>query len=111
MRLVSHPISGGAHIDVLSVRAPKGAKIGVRCRGHGCPYGRKSTVSKGKKTVDLRKLRRSYRAGAVLEIRITKADTIGKFIRIKIRADRRPSRVDRCLNPGHPNKPIGCQTD
>jgi PKD repeat protein len=107
VRIISSPTSTGAHIDLLTVSAPKGAKVGVRCRGGGCPYKRKTTTSKGK-SVNLRKLRRSYRAGAIIDIRVTKADTIGKFTRIKIRDDRRPSRVDRCLEPGKPNKPVSC---
>ena len=108
VRIVSSPTSNGAHLDLLTVSAPKGAKVGVRCRGGGCPYKRKATTSKGK-AINLRKLRRSYRAGAVIEIRVTKTDTIGKFTRIKIRANRRPTRVDRCLNPGQPNKPVHCE--
>jgi PKD repeat protein len=107
VRVVSRPTATGAHLDLLTVSAPRGAKINVRCHGHGCPYRSKSTVSKGK-TVTLRKMSRSFKAGAVIEIRVTKADTIGKFTRIRIHARGRPGRVDRCLEPGKPNKPIGC---
>ena len=107
VRVVSRPTATGAHLDLLTVSAPRGAKIGVRCHGGGCPYKHKSTTSKGK-TVSLRKLRRNFTAGAVIEIRVTKADTIGKYTRIRIHAARRPARVDRCLRPGKPNKPIGC---
>ena len=56
----------------------------------------------------MRKLRHSYRAGAVIDIRVTKANTIGKFVRIMIRDGQRPKRVDRCLEPGK-SKPIGCE--
>jgi hypothetical protein len=81
------------------VSAPKGAKVNVRCRGRGCPFKSKSTKSRGKR-IDLRKLRRGYRAGAVIELRVTKTNTIGKFIRITIRDGKRPRRVDLCLQPG-----------
>jgi hypothetical protein len=108
VRLISNPTSNGAHLDLLTVSAPRGAKVGVRCRGGGCPYKRASTTSKSK-TVSLRKLRRSFKAGAIIEIRVTKDGYIGKFTRIKIHAGRRPTRVDRCLNPGQPNKPIPCR--
>jgi PKD repeat protein len=107
VRVVSRPTARGAHLDLLTVSAPRGAKIGVRCRGGGCPYKRKGTISKGK-PVSLRKLRRNFKAGAVIEVRVTKAETIGKYTRIRIRAGIRPARVDRCLRPGKPNKPIGC---
>ena len=106
--MISNPTSTGAHLDLLTVSAPRGAKVGVRCRGGGCPYKRASTTSKGK-TVSLRKLRRNFKAGAIIEIRVTKDGYIGKFTRIKIHAGRRPTRVDRCLNPGQPNKPIRCR--
>jgi len=99
IRVVSSPTSTGAHIDLLTVSAPKGAKVSVRCRGRGCPYKSKSTKSKGKR-IDLRKLRRGYRAGAVIELRVTKTNTIGKFIRITILDGKRPRRVDLCLQPG-----------
>jgi len=97
----------GAHLELLTVTAPRGANIGVRCRGGGCPYHHKRTTSKGK-PVTLRKLARNYRAGAVIEIRVTKKNTIGKFTRIRIRAGRTPKRFDGCLNPGKPNKPFRC---
>jgi PKD repeat protein len=106
VRVVSQPTSTGAHVDLLTVSASKGVKIGVRCRGGGCPYKRASTTSKGK-IVTLRKLNRSFRAGAVIDIRVTKAGYLGKFTRIKIRAGQRPSRVERCLNSTQP-KPIHC---
>ena len=107
VRVISNPTSTGARLDLLTVSAPRGAKVGVRCRGGGCPYKRASTTSKGK-SVSFRKLRRSFKAGAIIEIRVTKDGYIGKFTRIRIHAGRRPSRVDRCLNPGQPNKPISC---
>jgi PKD repeat protein len=107
VRVISNPTSTGAHLALLTVSAPRGAKVGVRCRGGGCPYKRASTTSKGK-TVSLRRLRRNFKAGAIIEIRVTKDGYIGKFTRIKIHAGRRPGRVDCRLNPGKPNKPVGC---
>ena len=107
IRFVGSPTATGAHLDLLTVAAPRGAKIGVRCRGGGCPYRHKRTTSKGK-PVTLRRLARNYRAGAVIEIRVTKKNTIGKFTRLRIRAGRTPQRIDRCLNPGKPNKPFRC---
>jgi PKD domain-containing protein len=108
VRFVGSPTATGAHLDLLTVSAPRGASIGVRCRGGGCPYRHKRTTSKGK-TVTLRRLARNFRAGAVIEIRVTKKNTIGKFTRLRIVAGRAPLRVDRCLNPGKPNKPVRCR--
>ena len=104
MRVVGSPTATGAHLAVLSVTAPKGASVGVRCKGGNCPYRHKRFTSKGKR-VTLRKLGRAYPAGTIIEVRVTKSETIGKFTRLRIRAGQRPARLDRCLRPGKPNKP------
>jgi PKD repeat protein len=105
VRFAGSPTATGAHLDVLSVIAPKGANVGVRCKGGNCPYKHKRFTSKGKR-VTLSKLARTYQAGTVIEVRVTKSETIGKFTRLRIRAGQRPARLDRCLRPGKPNKPM-----
>lgn len=107
VRVVGQPTPTGAHLDLLTVTAPKGAHVGVRCRGRSCPYKHKRFTSKGKR-VTLRALSRSYSDGTVIEVRVTKSETIGKFTRLRIRAGRSPARLDRCLQPGKPNKPVRC---
>jgi hypothetical protein len=91
------------------VTAPKGAHVGVRCKGGACPYKRRRVVAKGRRIV-LRALQRSFAAGTVIEIRVVKSETIGKYTRLRIRAGRSPARVDRCLRPGKPNKPVRCSS-
>ena len=76
-------------------------------RARDCPYKHKRYTSKGKR-VNLRKLARSFPAGTVIELRVTKPGTIGTFTRIRIRAGKRPARLDRCLEPGKPNKLVSC---
>ena len=107
IRFVGVPTSNGAHLDLLTVVAPKGAHVGIRCKGHNCPFKQKRYTSKGKR-VNLRRLARSFPAGTVIELRVTKPGTIGTFTRIRIRAAKRPARLDRCLEPGKPNKLISC---
>jgi len=108
VRVVGVPTVAGAHLDLVSVTAPKGAHVGVRCKGsRNCPYKRKRFTSKGKRVI-LRKLARTYREGTVIEVRITKSETIGKLTRFRIRAADNPARLDRCLRPGRPNKPFRC---
>ncbi|MEA2377835.1 MAG: hypothetical protein QOD13_1742, partial [Thermoleophilaceae bacterium] len=107
VRVVGQPTPTGAHLDLLTVTAPKGAHVGVRCRGRSCPYKHKRFTSKGKR-VTLRALSRSYPDGTVIEVRVTKSETIGKFTRLRIRAGRSPARLDRCLQPGKPNTPVRC---
>jgi PKD repeat protein len=109
VRIVGQPTATGARLDLVTVSSPKGAHVGVRCKGHGCPYKHKRFTSKGKR-VNLRKLAGTYRAGAVIEVRVTKSNTIGKFTRIRIRAGQNPGRIDCAIRPGKPNKPVGCQS-
>jgi PKD repeat protein len=107
VRFVGESTANGAHLELVTVTAPRGAHVGVRCRGDNCPYKRKRFTSKGKR-VTLRALQRTFDAGTQIEIRVTKTETIGQFTRYRIRAGRRPSRVDRCLLPGKPNDPVSC---
>lgn len=109
VRFVGRPTRRGARLDLLTVTAPRGARVGIRCRSRNCPYKRKRFVSPGKRHT-LPALRRTYVAGSVIEIRVTKPETISKFTRLRFRAGKRPARIDRCLNPGAPNKLIACPT-
>jgi PKD repeat protein len=107
VRFAGRPTATGAYLDHLTVTAPKGTHVGVRCKGGNCPYKRKRIAASGKRIV-LRALQRSFAAGTVIEIRVTKTETIGKYTRLRIRAGRSPARVDGCLRPGRPNKPYRC---
>jgi hypothetical protein len=109
VRVVGDPTRFGARLTLLTVSAPKGAHVGVRCKGRNCPYKRKRFVAKGGRT-SLRALRRRFRAGTVIEVRVTKPETIGHLTRLRIRAGDRPARLDRCLRPGKPEKPLGCDS-
>jgi PKD repeat protein len=110
VRFAGEATRTGAQLELVTVTAPKGANVGVRCKGRNCPYKRKRFTSKGKR-VNLNALERSYRAGTQIEIRVTKPETIGHFTRYRIRAGNRPLRVDRCLLPGKPNDPVGCDIE
>jgi PKD repeat protein len=104
VRVVGVPTDTGARLGLLAISAPKGAHVGIRCRGTDCPYKRKRVVSKGRRIV-LRAMARRFDTKTVIVVRITKPETIGRYTRIRIRAGKRPARVDRCLLPGEPNKP------
>ena len=94
----------GAMIRRLSVRAPSGARISVRCRGRGCP---RRTLARPAAVRRLRAFERHLRAGIRLEIRVTRAGFIGKHTLIRIRLGKAPWRRDRCLFPGS-NAPARC---
>jgi hypothetical protein len=103
VRVAGYVMAHGSRIVVWSVKAPRGAKIDVRCTGPRCPLRRRS-FRPGR----LRPLERYLRSGVVITIRVTQRGYIGTFTRVVIRARKRPSRRDACLVPGD-TRPRACQ--
>jgi PKD domain len=100
VRLAGRLTRSGARVKVLSVlRAPKCARVSVRCRGRSCPVKRASAFA-GRGSVRFRRFERRLKAGTVLTIRVTKDAFIGKFTQFTIRKGLAPRRRDRCLLPG-----------
>ncbi len=100
VRIVGSVGRRGALIRLLSVRAPAGASVELRCRGRRCPVRRQRITATGA-LVRFRFLEgRRLPVGTRLEVRVTAADRIGKFTRFSIRARRPPRRTDACLVPG-----------
>ncbi len=92
-RLAFNPTGGGVRLRFLSVRAPRGFKVSVRCRG--CP-----PQARRARTVRFNRLRgRTLRAGTSLVIRVTKKDNIGAYFPYRVRRGGLTSSVERCLNP------------
>ena len=94
----------GARITLLTVRAPRGARITVRCIGRRCPARRWA------RTASLTRVRRfqsAFPGGPRLVISVTKPRRIGKHTTIVIRRGKPPTRLDRCLMPGA-RKPVEC---
>ena len=97
VRLAGSLTGTGARIRLLSVSAPVCSRVTIRCRGRGCPF-RRRTRQKGRKPLRVRALQgKRLRAGAQLEVLVSKRDRIGKYTRFRIMRDRPPLRVDRCL--------------
>lgn len=92
------------------VRGPREALVRVRCNGSRrvCPMRSVRRRITGSKRLRLRSVQRTYRAGAVLDVRVTGPNKVGKFTRITFRRDRTPRRVERCLEPGE-SQPVGCE--
>jgi hypothetical protein len=100
-RFISAP--GGARITRLQVVRPKrGTTVQVRCRGAGCKFAKKTLkVTKGGRNVDLRKRFKLQRiAGQVLEVRLLRADSIGRVTRFSGRGSAIPATKILCLEPG-----------
>jgi PKD repeat protein len=99
VRLAGEVVRNGARIETLSVRAPRGAQVSVRCRGARCPDARVTKLS-GRKPVRFRKLERFLPAGTNLVVLVRRAGQIGKYTRFQIRNGRVPKRTDGCVLPG-----------
>jgi hypothetical protein len=88
----------GAQISLLTVKAPKAARITVNCAGR-CPQRRIVRAAKGKQ-LHLRPLETYLRAGVKLTITISKPGYISKVTTIEIRKAKAPLRSDLCRVPG-----------
>jgi hypothetical protein len=97
---------GGVRVTLLSVNAPRSAHITARCVGGGCPV---RTLSVASAPARLRPFERFLPAGTVLQVRVTRAGSIGKYASFVIRARSAPARRDLCLMPGRA-KPAACPT-
>jgi hypothetical protein len=105
VRLTGSLTRRGAKVRVLSVRAPRGALVRVdvkpKCaKGRRCPAKRGRSTVGAKGTVRFKKLELGYRAGTVIQVRVSQAGSIGKYTRFVVRRGKTPQRVDRCLMPG-----------
>jgi PKD repeat protein len=109
----------GIELRLLSVSTPVGASVSVHCRGKGCPFRRRSwKVRPAKRStggqepqtrvIRIRSFRRKpLRAGASVQVFVTRADAVGKYTRFKVRRGRLPARADRCLMRDD-TKPVRC---
>lgn len=115
VRILGSDNSRGTKIALLTVAAPLGATVKVKCRGPGCPSSGVSvrTVSHvgSDRTgvIAFPRYQRLLRAGAALEISVAKAGEIGKYTRFSVRRGKLPTRVDECLSAAG-TSPIVCPT-
>ncbi len=91
----------GTRIREIVVTVPTGSRVQIVCRGGGCPVARVKRGAVAARTLRIRRFAaRLLRPGAVVQITVTKPGAIGKYMRLRIRRGRSPSRIDRCLAPG-----------
>jgi hypothetical protein len=83
---------------------PAGATLRLTCKGKGCKgkrkYSRRFPRARGRFDLLKQVKRDRLRKGAVVEIRITAPNMIGRVFRIKALADGNSTDSDRCLRPG-----------
>lgn len=115
VRIAGYETVRGARISLLTVQAPVGASVTVACSGHGCPLrsegvlagtGRHPSTA-GTQLIAFRRFEIGLKAGVTLEIRVSRAGEIGKYVRFTIRRGKLPLRQDRCLDAVS-GQPIGC---
>jgi hypothetical protein len=91
--------TNGAQVSRLTVRAPKGAKITIKCSGTGCPKRHVARRTK-LKVVHISQFETYLRSGVKLTITISKPGFISKVTTITIRKAKAPLRSDLCRAPG-----------
>jgi hypothetical protein len=113
VRVAGIAFAGGVRLQLLKVQqVPPGALVLVRCRGHdvGCPRtARRTTVGgpHGVPAIVFGSFEHFLRAGAVIEVLISKGGEIGKYTRLRVRRGKLPERIDLCLDATGV-KPIAC---
>jgi PKD repeat protein len=102
VRLVATVGPTGTRVRELDVSAPDHATVRLRCSGRGCAFHRmKRRTGRRASVLRIRRLgRRWLRPGAVVQVWVTKPNTVGKYTRFRIRRAEAPSRADRCVMPG-----------
>jgi Ca2+-binding RTX toxin-like protein len=101
LRRLHPPSARFKKLVVSEVQA--GDRIEVRCKGRGCPFKKRTRIGQpGKPTVNVAKLlkRRYLRRGAVLEIRVLRANQIGKVQRYRVVAGGAIKSTGLCLAVG-----------
>ena len=98
----------GARLRRVIVRTPAHATVKIRCKGRSCPKGATKKQPAKTKRLRFKKFERSFRAGTVITVTVTRAGYIGQHTTIKIRSGlRRYTRRDRCVKPAT-SKPVAC---
>ena len=111
VRIRGQTTKSGVLLNLLTVRAPSGAGVELRCAGRSCPKRRLRklvSASSGRpSTVRFKEVEGPLRAGTRLQILVTQKGLVGKYTRFRIRRVRPPVRTDRCLMPAS-TRPVAC---
>ena len=114
VRIAGTEVAAGVRIRLLTVLAPVGAKVTIACRGRSCPARTvsalatavKGRAAPGSATIAFHRFQRLLRPGTTLEIKVSKAGQIGKYVRFVARRGKLPTRLDKCLD--QIGRPIDC---
>jgi hypothetical protein len=107
----------GTKVKRLTIEAPPGSTATIKCKGRGCPLKSKSYSAqadvlrvqvRASGVLRIRRFeQRLLHAGVVVQLSVTKPNTIGKYTRFEIRRQSPPRRIDQCLVSADA-KPIDC---
>ena len=95
--------------DLVIKEIPRGAVLRVTCDPPGsrrCP-AKTFTKRNAKRTVKVRSFRKTFRAGTVIQARVTKPGLVGAVKLLKIRKAKKPVLSTRCL-PAGAKRPQAC---
>jgi hypothetical protein len=110
VRIRGQIVGGVVRISLLSVTAPRGARVVVRCHGRSCPrLVAAARIRSAARPVRVRSLERRYRPGARLQVTVTMPGRIGKYVSFRMRRNAAPLRRDLCVGP-RGTKPAKCPT-
>ena len=118
VRIAGRVSRRGARIRRLTINAPPGTGIKVRCNGRGCPFKRvlhtisaRMVAGRALPPTRLLRVRRLegalLRPGVTLRLFVTRSGAVGKYTRFRILKGKPPSRTDMCLVPGN-GRPLSC---
>jgi hypothetical protein len=100
VRLSGVLTTNGAQITRLAIKAPRGARITIRCSAStSCPKRSVKRAARGK-WIDVPSLQKYLRAGTRLSITVSRKGYISKVTTLRIRKGKSPLRSDRCRVPG-----------
>jgi hypothetical protein len=104
--------ANGVELRLLRVQQmPAGARVTVRCKGHGCPLKSLSRLAASTghtaAEIEFKRFEHWLPAGVSLEILVSKQGDIGKYTRFRVRHAKLPERVDMCLEATG-SKPLAC---
>jgi hypothetical protein len=108
---VKRPLrTGFAYLRATDVRT--GDRVEVRCKGRGCPFSKRTVeVTRNRAKLALTKLFRkpTLRPKARVELRVLRANEVGKVIRLRVTKRGDVSSTSSCLPVGA-TKPVACST-
>ena len=93
--------SGTRNVKLVARRFPRGATLTMSCSGRGCPFRSfRRTIRRQNENLHAPFGRKVLRRGARIDVRVTRANRIGRLLRYRMGTPGEPSVDFLCLPPG-----------